>query len=102
MRHNRYTQYNRRFEETSLSSPPCKILVPRLRGSAWERNAPEALPGLCNPLGFCDSPRMAEGAKLIGMGRMWRNRLFGPFRAMGVARGCEPRAALRFALGCYL
>jgi len=79
-----------------------------------------------NPLGFCDSPRMGqqhispgqsaappwvlcppmrdrpEGAKLVGIGRMCRNRLFGPFRAMGVARGCVPRAALRFALGCYV
>ena len=75
---------------------------------------------------FCDSPRMGqqqfspgqsaatpwvwcpptrdcpEGAKLVGMGRMCRNRLFGPFRAMGVARGCVPSAALRFALGCYV
>jgi len=32
------------------------------------------------PVCFCNSPRMA-------------------FRAMGVARGCVPRATLRFALG---
>ncbi len=79
----------------------------------------------CIPLGFCDSPRMGqqhispgqstappwvrcpptrdcpEGAKLVGIGCMCRNCLFGPFRAMGVARGCVPRAALRFALGCH-
>jgi len=40
-----------------------------------------------------------EGAKLVGIGRICRNRLFGPFRAMDVARGRVPRAALRFALG---
>jgi len=43
-----------------------------------------------------------KGAKLIGIGRMCRNRLFGPFRAMGHSRGCVPRAALRFARGCYV